>query len=149
MVKNKKGGKGHKKQASKNVQQERKLIYREDGQMYALVTKVCGNAQFDVKCLMDNGKTEKKLAIARQRNKRKRGGWIKLDDIILVSERDFQPSKCDIIHSYEREEILKLIKYGELTKEFCNLQEETEDDAFEFTDAINDATKKENFIDDI
>ena len=149
MVKNKKGGSRAKKQASKNADQVRQLIFREDGQYYALVTKVCGNAQFDVKCLMEDGRTERKLAVARQRNKRKRGGWIKLDDIILVSEREFQPTKCDIIHSYERGEVLKLINYKELTKDFCNLQDEDEDEAFEFTDSVDDPTKKETFIDDI
>tara|TARA_B110000858_G_C17752269_1_gene450288 strand:+ start:683 stop:1141 length:459 start_codon:yes stop_codon:yes gene_type:complete len=152
MVKNKFGGSRHKKAASKNEGQVRDLIFREDGQCYAVVTKVLGNAQFDVKCLMEDGLIEKKIAIARQRNKRKRGGWIKLDAIILVSMRDFQPTKCDIIHSYDRDEIIKLIKYKELTNDFCNFQEEDDDEAFEFTEfteSYDDPTKKDKIIDNI
>uniref|UniRef100_A0A6C0JAE4 S1-like domain-containing protein n=1 Tax=viral metagenome TaxID=1070528 RepID=A0A6C0JAE4_9ZZZZ len=152
MVKNKFGGSRHKKAASKNEGQVRELIFREGGQSYALVTKVLGNAQFNVKCLMEDGTIENKIAIARQRNKRKRGGWINLDAIILVSMRDFQSTKCDIIHSYDRDEVIKLIKYKELTNDFCNFQEEDEDEAFEFTEfaeSYNDPSKKDNLIDNI
>ena len=150
MPKNKHGCSGHKKTANKNANLGKgELIFCDDGQCYAVVDKVLGNAQFNVKCLMPDGSSEKKIALARARNKRKRGGWIKLDDIILISLRDFQPNKCDIIHSYGREEVLKLIQYKELTNKFCNFEEEDEDIAFEFTDLVENPSEKDKIIDNI
>jgi Translation initiation factor 1A / IF-1 len=40
--------------------------------------------------------------------------WINVGDIILVSLRDYQDEKCDIIHKYTPDEARTLKKKGEV-----------------------------------
>jgi hypothetical protein len=50
----------------------------------------------------------------------KRKAWIKVNDVVLISLRDFETKdedkkeKCDIIHLYNEEEVRELKKLGEL-----------------------------------
>jgi len=53
--------------------------------------------------------------------------WINKDDIILVSLRDFEDGKCDVIHKYTPDEIAQLKKSGKLpTKATINDENEPE-----------------------
>lgn len=40
--------------------------------------------------------------------------WINQGDIVLISLRDYQDSKCDIIHRYSPEDARRLKSKGEL-----------------------------------
>lgn len=40
--------------------------------------------------------------------------WINVGDIVLVSLRDFQDAKADVIHKYTADEARALVSYGEL-----------------------------------
>ena len=110
---------------------KRELEYKDDGQEYAQVTKMLGNGRCDVQCFDGI----KRLAHIRgaMRNKI----WIRLSDIILVSLRDYQDSKCDIIMKYTDEEVRNLKSYGELpetTSLVLEQKEEVDDTPFDFDD---------------
>jgi len=109
MPKNTKGGNKAKK--GKNQQETKELIIREknDFQQYAKITKMLGNCRVEVKCLGDN-----KTRLAHIRGKLRKRAWMSVGDIILVSLRDFQDDKCDVIHKYTPEESHRLAKLGEL-----------------------------------
>ena len=40
--------------------------------------------------------------------------WISRDDILLVGLRDYQNSKCDVIHRYTLQEFMSLKRMGEI-----------------------------------
>lgn len=48
----------------------------------------------------------------------RRKKWISEGDVVLVTPWDFQPSKGDIIHRYEKDEIKRLIGMNIVSKEF-------------------------------
>lgn len=69
--------------------------------------------------------------------------WINIGDIVLVSLREFQDSKADIIHKYTPDEARSLKAYGELPanvrpNETEGLGEESESDGIEFADYEDD-----------
>tara|TARA_B110000046_G_C12925919_1_gene369262 strand:- start:262 stop:651 length:390 start_codon:yes stop_codon:yes gene_type:complete len=126
----KRKGNGHKRKTSGT--KKRELEYKDDGQEYAQVTRMLGNGRTTVQCF--DG--VKRLAHIRgaMRNKI----WIRLSDIILVSLRDFQDSKCDVIMKYTDEEVRNLKSYGELPETTSLVLEQTCDETdggpFDFDD---------------
>ena len=77
----------------------RNTVLKDSEQNYATVTDVLGNGRF--RCNVDNG--EKLLGILCGTMK-KRKIWVNKDDLILVSRRDYEKDKVDIIGKYNREE---------------------------------------------
>uniref|UniRef100_A0A8H7TUV6 S1-like domain-containing protein n=1 Tax=Bionectria ochroleuca TaxID=29856 RepID=A0A8H7TUV6_BIOOC len=136
MPKNKgKGGKNRRRGTKENDDQRRELTFKEDGQEYAQVIR---------------GKMRKKV-------------WINQGDIILLSLRDFQDNKGDVILKYTADEARTLKSYGELP-ENAKINEtdtfgqaEGDEAGFEFGDADSEEEsdadvpggKKEVDIDDI
>ncbi|KAJ1927533.1 Translation initiation factor 1A [Tieghemiomyces parasiticus] len=109
MPKNKgKGGKNRRRGKNENEGEKRELVFREEGQEYAQVTKMLGNGY--VEALSFDG--TKRLAHIRGKMRKK--VWINQGDIILLSLRDFQDNKADIILKYNPEEARNLKTYGEL-----------------------------------
>ena len=108
MTKNVKGGKKHKRGKGLSNEDQRELIFKEDSQAYAKVTKLLGGSRVDTigfdgverQCLI-RGKMRKRI-------------WINCGDIILISLREFQDGKGDIIHKYTTTEARNLLAYGEL-----------------------------------
>ena len=43
--------------------------------------------------------------------------WINMNDIVLISLRDFQENKADIIYKYMPDEAKRLKMYGEIPKD--------------------------------
>lgn len=84
--------------------------FKNDQQEYAQVTKLLGNMMLLGRILGDNNK--EKICVIPGKFKKKI--WIGKDDIILVSIRDFQEDKCDVVYKYSPNEARKLIKYGEI-----------------------------------
>ena len=76
----------------------RELIYKEDGQQYAEVQKALGDGRFTVQCYDNISR------IGKIRGKDHRRMWIGVGDLILISLRDFEDEKADIIHKYSTEE---------------------------------------------
>ena len=111
MPRNKIGG--NKAKRGKNQQQPKEMVFKTDDQFYAKVTKLLGNCRLEVFCYPDE-KTRTGLI----RGKMRKRVWVNIDDIVLISTRDFQDNKCDIIHKYNQNEIRKLNTLNEFeTKE--------------------------------
>ena len=49
--------------------------------------------------------------------------WINSGDIVLVSLREFQTNKVDILLKYNDANVRKLVQYGELTRQFADKNE--------------------------
>jgi len=90
-----KKSKGFKKNPTTPSQRE--LQFKEFGEEYARVLKMLGNRWCYVHCFDGVDR----LAYIRNKLK-KRTSRINIDDIVLVSIRDFNKSekKCDILHRY-------------------------------------------------
>lgn len=109
MVKNKgKGGKNFKKYKQKIDDQKRQLEFKTEGQEYAIVTKILGNCRCECQC--NDGRNR----LCHIRGSMAKRVWICVGDTILISLRDFQDDKADIIHKYSHEEALILKSYGVL-----------------------------------
>jgi translation initiation factor 1A len=109
MPKNK-GGKGFKKQKNE-VFDDKHMIFKEEGQYYGLVTKMLGSGRVECYCYSDRGgalSSTKHIGIIRGAMRKKKI-WVSVEDIVLISKRDYQEGKVDIIHRYKHEEALQLI----------------------------------------
>jgi translation initiation factor 1A len=97
------GGRGRQKGALK-----RELVFKTDGETeYAQVTKMLGNSRVETLCIADG----------RTRQCKIRGSlrvWIQAQDIVLISLRDFQDEKADVIWKYTADEARKLKRSGAL-----------------------------------
>ena len=91
---NKKGGKKHKRNKNEELR-EKTLRLKEEGQEYAQITKCLGNCRFTVMCF--DGKERMATMCGGMRKRR----FVNMNDIVLVSLRDWQDAKCDIIDSYD------------------------------------------------
>jgi translation initiation factor 1A len=114
MPKNKIGGSGAKK--AKNMpSSSRELTFKEESEDYAIVSSVLGGGKMKVMCIgCDNRKSIERIATIRGNMRKK--VWINKDDLVLVSLRDFQDDRCDIILKYTPEEIKMLKSYDEIPK---------------------------------
>ena len=104
MVKKKKRGKNSKNK--KRPMEKRAILFKEALQEYALMTKMLGDRRIMV-TLPDNSE---KMAIIPGRFRKR--CWMKAGDVLLVSYREFQKSKLDVIHKYKPDEARKLVGYG-------------------------------------
>ena len=129
---NKKGGKKHKR-GKKDGYETKLLRFKEEGQEYAQIKALKGNCRFDVICF--DGK-ERMANLCGAMRKRK---FVNQNDIVLVSLRDFQDSKCDIIDVYDDTQV-HLLKEQKHIPDSIRLEEGnefTEDlDGIEFTNDI-------------
>jgi len=108
MPKNKgKGGKNRRRGKNENEGQKRELVFKEDGQEYAQVTKMLGNGRLEAMCF-DGVKR-----LCHIRGKLRKKVWINQSDIILVGLRDYQDAKADVISKYSADEARNLKAYGE------------------------------------
>lgn len=109
MPKNKgKGGKNRRRGKNENESEKRELVFKEDGQEYAQVTKMLGNGRLEALCF-DGTKR-----LCHIRGKLRKKVWINAGDIILLGLRDFQDNKADVILRYNPDEAISLRAYGEL-----------------------------------
>ncbi|CAO0795114.1 hypothetical protein V8B55DRAFT_1517212 [Mucor lusitanicus] len=138
MVKNKgKGGKSRRRGKNDTENDKRELVFKEEGQEYAQVLKMLGNGRVEAQCF--DG--VKRLALIRGKLRKK--VWINQGDIVLLSLRDFQDEKADVIQRYNPDEARQLKSYGELPdtakiNETDNNFGGEEDDEVEFDFDIDD-----------
>lgn len=171
MVKNTKGGKGHKKcKNSTNKETRRKVEERQVDQreVYGVVTKILGNGRTQVSFIDDitnpsSPRMETKLGIIRNSIRRQR---IKQSDVVLVSIRDYQNDRVDIIYKYNPYEINLFKKNGSISDTLLDMAlgsnnkfkendttfidetiDEEEDDDFEFEDKKKKRRNNENYND--
>jgi translation initiation factor 1A len=108
----KKGGKGQKaKKRGGNIQlSKRSLDLKEEGQEYALVTKMFGGGRLEANCC------DGKVRNCHIRGTMMKRIWIAVGDTVLVSLRDFQDDKADVIHKYTPDEVRMLQKEGHIAE---------------------------------
>lgn len=109
MPKNKgKGGKNRRRGKNENENEKRELVFKEEGQEYAQVTRMLGNGRLEALCF-DGSKR-----LCHIRGKLRKKVWINNSDIVLVGLRDYQDKKADVILKYTPDEARNLKAYGEL-----------------------------------
>ena len=110
--KGKTGGKKGKKTKNSNddVEITRELVYKdiEQFQEYAQVQRLLGNCRCEVQCF--DGLTR----LGNIRGNMRKKVWIKAGDLVLVSLREYENNKCDIIYLYKPKEVRMLKSYGEI-----------------------------------
>jgi len=110
---------------------KREFILCDDEQEYALVLNVLGDCRFLVK-LLHSGQEIIGHVRGNMRSKN-RSSWVRKDDIVIVSKRDFQADKVEIVHKYLPDEVRKLVKMGhidldtEKEESFWNTSESDDD----------------------
>ena len=118
-----KGGK--KKRRGKNINlSDRAIDFATKDQVYGETIKILGNGRFIIKCYNNkpNGEFESYELICSVRGKMRRRIYINLNDIVIVSLRDFQANRGDIVHKYTYEEINTLYK-NKLIPSYTNKEE--------------------------
>jgi len=153
MVKNS-GGKQAKKLARKNQNNEEHHVSINDisktnEQEYALIEKVLGGGRFSV-ITPDN---KKRIGISRGRmfsrnGKVKDRNLMTPGNLVLLSLRDFQDDKADILLFYTKDQVDLLVEYGEIDKTFVKSVNDTNDNT-EMVDDIFDDEKEEIKIEDV
>jgi len=150
MPKNKgKGGKNRRRGKNENDNEKRELTFKEDGQEYAQVLKMLGNGRLEAQCF-DGVKR-----LAHIRGKLRKKVWINQGDIILLSLRDFQGEKGDVLLKYTADEARSLKAYGELPENAKINETDTfgdQDDegiGFEFDEDRDEESSGEVDIDEI
>mmetsp|Transcript_72450 Transcript_72450/g.223898 ORF Transcript_72450/g.223898 Transcript_72450/m.223898 type:complete len:143 (-) Transcript_72450:177-605(-) len=108
MPKNKLGGNKAKRAKSDATKVKKELEFKEEGQEYGQVMRMLGNGRCEVSCF-DGTKR-----LCHIRGKMRKKVWVNQGDIVLVSLRDFQDEKGDIIVKYTSDEARNLKTYGEL-----------------------------------
>lgn len=103
-----KGGKNRKRGKNEADDDKRELVFKEDGQEYAQVTRMLGNGRCEAICV-DGTKR-----LCHIRGKMHKKVWIAAGDIVLVGLRDYQDDKADVILKYMNDEARLLKAYGEL-----------------------------------
>jgi len=150
MPKNKgKGGKNRRRGKNENEGLKRELVFKEDGQEYAQVTKMLGNGRLEAMCF-DGVKR-----LCHIRGKLRKKVWINQSDIILIGLRDYQDAKADVILKYSADEARNLKSYGEFP-ESVKINETVDfvgvdmDDDIEFDDVDSeDSGSDDNLVDNI
>ena len=108
MPKNKgKGGKNRKRGKNEADDDKRELVFKEDGQEYAQVTRMLGNGRCEAICVDGTRR------LCHIRGKMHKKVWIAAGDIVLVGLRDYQDDKADVI-KYMNDVACLLKAYGEL-----------------------------------
>ncbi|ETV79772.1 eukaryotic translation initiation factor 1A, Y-chromosomal [Aphanomyces astaci] len=103
-----KGGKNRRRGKGDVEENKRELEFKEDGQEYAQVLRMLGNGRLEAYCY--DGVTR----LGHIRGKMRKKVWVGVGDIVLVSLREYQDGKVDIIHKYNADEARSLKAYGEL-----------------------------------
>ena len=90
---------------------QKDLIKKDDDQMYARVVALLGNGRLNALC--DDGETR----LCKIRGKMMKKDFIKTDGIILVSRRDYEDKKADVIHKYNDDEVRMLTSENNFKKD--------------------------------
>jgi translation initiation factor 1A len=103
-----KGSKKPKHARHSDTHSKAELLLREEGQEYAQAGRMLGNGRLEAICF--DGKTR----MAHIRGKLLKRVWISTGDVILVTLRDFQDGKADVVHKYNPDQVRQLKQKGEI-----------------------------------
>lgn len=121
--------KGKKAKKKNHTDSTKRLLVEADdiGQIYGLIIRALGNSFFEVKCF-DN-----KTRRCKVRSKKIK---IAVNDLVIISLRDFDNKTGDIIYKYEYHEVLELQKLDKIPKDtginMKNPEETKEEDMVSF-----------------
>ena len=105
------GGKNQKKK-KKTQAEDRECRFKDESEEYAQIIKILGDGRFQCKC------ADGIERVAHVRGKMRKRIWLANGDIILVSLREFEPEKCDVVEKYKEKEVAKLKNAGEIPDSF-------------------------------
>ncbi|KAL8274639.1 hypothetical protein Esti_001354 [Eimeria stiedai] len=103
-----KGGKNRRRGKNDNEGEKRELQFKEAGQEYGQVLRMLGNGRLEAHCF------DGVRRLCHIRGKMRKRVWVNAGDIVLISLREFQDNKGDIIAKYTPDEARALKSYGEL-----------------------------------
>lgn len=112
----------------KHNDKRREVPLREEGQVYARVTKMLGNGR-----LLASG-TDGVERLCKIKGSMHRREWVRVGELVLVALRDFDSAKADVIFRYTDDEVRRLIKQREDVRVPTEDAEEDEDGAVAFAD---------------
>ena len=121
----KKGGKKNKKKKTGGNKegQERELIFKDfEGQEYGQILRLLGNCRMECQCF--DGVTR----LVHLRGKIRKKDWIVTGDVVLVSLRDFQDGKADVLMKYNTKEVRNLKILGEIPENVKINEGDTKED---------------------
>jgi translation initiation factor 1A len=124
-----------KKSRSHRTEKNRGLIEPDEGQDYAVVQEMMGNGR--LKALCSDGNTR----IGRIRGSmRKYAGKVIIEkgDLIVVSFRDFEEDKVDVIAKYTTEEVATVLKNYELSEKLVKALTHSDFNNYGKTSAADD-----------
>lgn len=102
--------KKNKGSSSAGGQPKRDLEYKEHMEEYAKVTSLLGDRRLAV-VLPDSSES---MAIIPGKFRKKPWMRIGVGDVILVSVREFQEGKLDVLHKYTDKEVVELVRFEEI-----------------------------------
>ena len=135
-----KGGK-NRRRGKNDGDDKRELVFKDESQEYAQVLRMLGNGRLEAMCF--DG--EKRLAHIRGKMRKK--VWINNSDIILLSLREFEDGKADVIQKYTPDEARSLKQHGELpeaTKISEDAFGEDEGDEIEFQEPSDEDEEQDD-----
>ena len=135
-----KGGK-NRRRGKNDGDDKRELVFKDESQEYAQVMRMLGNGRLEAMCF--DG--EKRLAHIRGKMRKK--VWINNGDIILLSLREFEDGKADVIQKYTPDEARSLKQHGELpeaTKISEDAFGEDEGDEIEFQEPSDEDEEQDD-----
>ena len=156
MVKNKKGGRNHKKMASKGAKSNERTtklrLPREEGEMIARVMKTFGHGMLEVLC--NDGVVRLCIIRKKFRGRNRRDNDTRIHSFILVGIRAFEvvaagkKEKCDLIYVYNDSQKLKIKQGGHVAARLLQDKgDHAEDGGFIFSkDAPEPAPESLNSI---
>jgi translation initiation factor 1A len=154
-----KGGKKHRR--GKNTTFEPKIELPDEFQFFGYVTKILGNRQVNLeyyvptRCEKTNQLLDwtKKTKIGNIRGKMRKRVFVNLGDIVLVTERDFDANKVDIIDKFQPSQMSYLKRHVDLppinelsgsTDVEFEFEGECDDDSVEYVS--NKKTNNEDYL---
>ena len=90
------------------------LVKKDEQQMYARVIKLLGSGRLNALC--EDGETR----MCKIRGKMMKKDFVKTDGIILISLREYENKKADVIHNYNDDEVRVLVSDGDINKEIIS-----------------------------
>merc|ERR1719184_201759 len=106
-----KSNKSKNRKLKKSQVVKRALTLKEQNQEYARVESLCGDGRMMVNC-MDGASR-----LGKVRGQMRKRVYVRVGDWVLVSLREIDQKKCDIILKYSEDECRQLKKQNEI-KEF-------------------------------
>ena len=102
----------------KKPEDNEKTLLAETWQDYALVLKTLGNRRFELK--FTDGST--RLGVLRGKIRKNKKSWIERTSWVLISFREFQEEKVDILHVYSKDDIKYLTRNNLISIDWANEQ---------------------------